>query len=252
MPCQAVFSIYYQSLAYRAQNYKSRVPHRDIHELQLIFTRVLQTGLAPPLAPGARSRPQSPAELITTLKYDDPRAVDFRNHFRHWFQGAPWKDITRRAMSEWLSWSVFDIPLDNLDQIQKIVVEEALILIERRCGGRLREEPEPGKKHIKPYTLTWDPVVIWGRPGILYVLGELFNRGAKLFLEYRHGMAARSFDGIEYVFHVQATEDEPLTNVAFSFAVTSFVRPTNPDARVQHTRLSYSCMVSGSAWPSTC
>ncbi|KAG9044194.1 hypothetical protein FS837_008653 [Tulasnella sp. UAMH 9824] len=193
---ESAFSIYYQSLARYARGYKSRVPQRDMHELQLIFTRVLQSGLAPNLAPGARPRPQSPAEPLVSLKYDDPRARDYRNHFRLWFRGAPWKDITRESMRRWLSWAVFDKPLRMLDNMQKISIEEATIMLEKRAGGRLREDPPEGTDHIEPLGLTWDPVNVWSRPGILYVFGELMNRSAKWYLEWKYNMVEREYEGI--------------------------------------------------------
>ncbi|KIO32732.1 hypothetical protein M407DRAFT_4250 [Tulasnella calospora MUT 4182] len=206
---ESAFSIYYQSLARYARAYKSRVPQRDMHELQLIFTRVLQSGLAPSLAPGARPRPQSPAEPLVSLKYDDPRASDYRNHFRLWFWGAPWKDITRESMRRWLSWAVFDKPLPMLDNMQKINIEEATIMMEKRAGGRLREDPPEGKDHIEPVGLTWDPVNVWSRPGILYVIGELMNRSAKWYLEWKYNMVEREYEGIGYLIRDPSPEQTP-------------------------------------------
>lgn len=167
-----------------------------MHELQLIFTRVLQSGLAPKVAPNALPRPQSPAEPLVSLKYDDPRASDFRNHFRLWFWGAPWKDITRESMGRWLSWAVFDKPLSKIDNMQKIAVEEATIMMEKRAGGRLREDPPEGRDHIEPIALTWDPVNVWSRPGIIYVVGELLNRSSKWYLEWKYSMVEREYEGI--------------------------------------------------------
>ena len=62
----------------------------DLRELRAVFHRVLQSGLASLPEDGFDEesldvdRPGSPAESITALEFDDPRAIDFRNYLRTW------------------------------------------------------------------------------------------------------------------------------------------------------------------------
>lgn len=62
--------------------------HGNLIELQAALKRVLQAGLAflPVDGPDEEegNRPGSPAEAITQLERDDPRAIDFRNNVRTW------------------------------------------------------------------------------------------------------------------------------------------------------------------------
>ncbi|KAG8895587.1 hypothetical protein FRB99_000454, partial [Tulasnella sp. 403] len=111
-----------------------------------------------------------------------------------------------RTVTEWLAWSVFDKPLSVLDHVQKMVVEEATVLVEKRTGGRLKDEADV-PKYIAPITLTWDPVNIWSRPGIVYVLGDLLNRSAKWLLKWRFDMVSGEFDGMEYLVRLPPEED---------------------------------------------
>ena len=62
----------------------------DLRQLRAALHRVLQSGLAALPDDGYDEetldvdRPGSPAEAITALQFDDPRAVDFRNYLRTW------------------------------------------------------------------------------------------------------------------------------------------------------------------------
>ncbi|KAG8882946.1 hypothetical protein FRB97_007542 [Tulasnella sp. 331] len=181
---EALFSIYYNQLARVARAYKTPIARRDLHELQLMFTRVLQSGLAPPITADSPPRPGSPAEPITSLNHDDPRAMDFRAHFRLWFWGAPWSEVTRTAMLDWLSWNVFDKPVQKLDKFQETVIKEGLVMIEKRTGGRLKDVRDNGKPHIVPLKVTQDEVYIHSRPAIVYIVVDTINRAAKWYLEY--------------------------------------------------------------------
>ncbi|KAG8965088.1 hypothetical protein FRC03_000969, partial [Tulasnella sp. 419] len=193
---EAAFSIYYQYLAYIVRNGKSQIRPRDIHQLQLLFTRMLQAGLSPPQSPTDPQRPASPAELIAQLTYEDPRAIDFRHHLRNWFHGAPWSHITRKSMSMWLAWSIFDKRLESLGPIEGSVVEEALRLIEKRSGGRLAELPPDGQDHIIPIRLTLDSIDIWSRPAALYVFYACANTAAHWWYRYVLGFTSGSHNGI--------------------------------------------------------
>lgn len=192
-----LFSIYYNSLASLARRFKSRVVKRDLHELQLIFTRVLQSGLSPPVSADAASRPGSPAEPITTLAPNDPRAADFRNHFRLWFGGAPWSQVTRGAVIDWLAWSVFDKQKEDMDKMQHMIAKEALVMLEKRSGGRLKDARDDGKPDIVPTKITLDPVNVWSRPGIVYIFADTVNRLARWYLQWKWDMSVSEHEGVE-------------------------------------------------------
>lgn len=87
---QAAFSIHY----YRLVRYVARpttLACGNLDELQDVFRRVLKCGLADLSEDGYDEealndeRPGSPTEDIIQLRYEDARAVDFRNYIRTWY-----------------------------------------------------------------------------------------------------------------------------------------------------------------------
>lgn len=87
---QVFFSVYHYNLA-KFVSGPSPIKPANIVDLQAAFRRVLQAGLAGLPADGPYDdetsdfdHPGSPAEFITTLAFDDPRAVDFRSSMRTW------------------------------------------------------------------------------------------------------------------------------------------------------------------------
>jgi hypothetical protein len=84
------FSVYYYNLANFVSG-SSPIQPANIVDLQAAFRRVLQSGLAGLPGDGPYDaetldfdHPGSPAEFITDLASDDPRAVDFRLYMRTW------------------------------------------------------------------------------------------------------------------------------------------------------------------------
>lgn len=86
-PSQIFFSVYHYHLARSISGLPQTSP-RNLAELQASFERVLKTGLAD-LTIDEESldaeRPGSPAENLTHLRPDDPRAVEFRECMRAWY-----------------------------------------------------------------------------------------------------------------------------------------------------------------------
>ena len=87
---QVFFSIYHYNLA-KFVSGPSPVGPSNAVDLQAAFRRVLQAGLAGLPEDGPYDdetldfhHPGSPAEFITPLAFDDPRAVDFRSYLRTW------------------------------------------------------------------------------------------------------------------------------------------------------------------------
>ena len=87
---QVFFSVYHYNLA-KLVSGPSPVGPSNIVDLQAAFRRVLQAGLAGLPEDGPYDsetldydHPGSPAEFISPLAFDDPRAVDFRSYLRTW------------------------------------------------------------------------------------------------------------------------------------------------------------------------
>jgi len=87
---QVFFSVYHYNLA-KFVSGPPPVQSPNVVDLRAAFRRVLQAGLAglPEHGPyddesSDFEHPGSPAEFITTLAFDDPRAMDFRSYMRTW------------------------------------------------------------------------------------------------------------------------------------------------------------------------
>lgn len=88
---QVFFSVYHYHLA-KLVSGPSPIPPGNVVDLQAAFHRVLQSGLAGLQEDGPYhdetldfDHPGSPAEFITALAFDDPRAADFRSYLRTWW-----------------------------------------------------------------------------------------------------------------------------------------------------------------------
>ena len=84
------FSVYHYNLEIFVSG-PSPIQPGNIVDLQAAFRRVLKAGLTSLPEDGPYDdktldfdRPGSPAEFITALTFDDPRAVDFRSYMRTW------------------------------------------------------------------------------------------------------------------------------------------------------------------------
>ena len=87
---QVFFSVYHYNLAQFVSG-PSPIQPPSVVDLQAAFRRVLQSGLASLPEDGPYDvetldfdHPGSPAEFITSLAFDHPRAVDFRFYMRTW------------------------------------------------------------------------------------------------------------------------------------------------------------------------
>lgn len=184
-----MFSLYYQWLGHFCKTTKFRPPPKSMAELQGLFSRVLRTGLG-----------EYKTERRPTLAYDDDRAADFRSHFRLWFGGRPWNQISIEDVRAWLAWSMFDQPVEDLRHKHLAghleAIEETLAALIDRTGGGLSGEP---KRLGTVITLTWDKVNIWSRPAALYLFSESWNQLALYRLRWCYGLEKGSYRGIEYV-----------------------------------------------------
>lgn len=115
--CQVLFSVYYYLLA-RQVSWPTPGSPANYEDLHNAFIRVLKSGLAPLPEEGGdeeslvADRPGSPAETIEKLAFDDPRAIEYRNHVRTWYvsffehaTGCPCKAGSGRFPGHTFAWN---------------------------------------------------------------------------------------------------------------------------------------------------
>ncbi|KAG9081089.1 hypothetical protein FRC07_014647, partial [Ceratobasidium sp. 392] len=189
----------------------SVLPQYDLLYLRNLFTRILQTGLAPAYPDtdddiedeAAGDRPGSPAEAIDRLEWDDARAIDFRQRLRTWFHKVEWSSISKEAMLSWLAWSCFNAPYEVVIQhpANELVLREAMEMLEKRAGSKLRSETDiaPSKKSgsMQPLRLTLDPIDVTGRPAICYAVTAMANLAFRAHLKRKFGVVHGKFGKLE-------------------------------------------------------
>ncbi|KAI0005030.1 hypothetical protein BJV74DRAFT_806468 [Russula compacta] len=223
---EVLFSIYHHIL-YKFVNGACPIPPGKPEDLILAFKRITQTGLSDLPEDGNDeetldvSRPGSPAETIERLSPTDPRAVDFQNQFRNWFGGVPWSHVRRKEMCAWLYWSLYYEHIPDWDKIPPTrlkVLLDCLDLIEKRTGTTI---PEGSNPSAHPRLLTLDPVRIWSRPLIYYLLIALSDFLMKQWLIHVWGMTLGTRHGIDYLVRVPPTWDacKDPTPIVFTYGV---------------------------------
>lgn len=143
--------------------------------------------------------PGSPGERIIQLERDDPRAVDFRNSLRTWFRKVPWSSIKLHEVRQWLYWSIFNAalpPLEEISHSRRVILNEALDLLEKRSGCQFEEGSNPT---VPPILLTIDKVNIMWRPLTYYTIIWSINFFLRTWYESRWNARFRSHDGLERV-----------------------------------------------------
>ena len=242
-----LFSIYHYIL-YKFVNGACPIPPGKPEDLILAFKRITQTGLSDLPEDGNDeetldvSRPGSPSETIERLSPTDPRAVDFQNQFRNWyvpdlspaaqvvadrvstlvrFGGVPWSHVRRKEMCAWLYWSLYYEHIPDWDKIPPTrlnVLLDCLDLIEKRTGTTI---PEGSNPSAQPRLLTLDPVRIWSRPLIYYLLVALSDFLMKQWLIHVWGMTLGTRHGIDYLVRVPPTWNayKDPTPIVFTYGV---------------------------------
>ncbi|KAI0307150.1 hypothetical protein B0F90DRAFT_1622813 [Multifurca ochricompacta] len=204
---EVLFSIYHYNLRTFVDG-PCPIPPGNLEELILAFKRITQTGLADLPEDGNDeetldvSRPGSPAVTIERLSPTDPRAVDFQNQFRNWFGGVPWSQIRRKEMCTWLYWSLFYAHMPDFDKIPPArlkVLLDCLDMVEKRTGTTI---PDGSNPRAHPRLLTLDPVGIWWRPLIYYLLVALSDFLIKQLLIRVGGMTLGTRHGLDYLVRV--------------------------------------------------
>ena len=162
--------------------------------------RMLRTGLShlPDSGDDEESkRPGSPAEDIVQLDHDDPRAIEFRNRLRTWFRKPPWSSVRLHEVRQWLYWSIFNKNMPSLDELthpQRVVMDDAIALIEKRTGSKIEEGSNPT---APPMRLTVDDVNILWHPLCYYVAIWFINSCLKRWYESRWNARFRSYHMLE-------------------------------------------------------
>ncbi|KAF8897609.1 hypothetical protein BD779DRAFT_1432396 [Infundibulicybe gibba] len=201
---EVLFSLHHYRLAKRVAPPSPCGPG-ELAEINAAYTRLLKAGLANFSGDGRDEesmngeRPGSPAEPIVQLDHDDPRAVDFRNSLRTWFCKVPWSSVRLHEIRKWLYWSIFNTelpPLDKLPSAHRVVLDEALDLLQKRSGSIITDGSNPA---IQPMRLTIDHVNIHWRPLTFYVIIGCLNRGLRKLYEVKWKARYSSHDGLEYL-----------------------------------------------------
>ncbi|KAF7973450.1 hypothetical protein HWV62_15154 [Athelia sp. TMB] len=160
--CEVFFSAWHFQMAQFVVASRPNLRAGNLALPQNTFGRVLQAGMAPlleagyDLENGQEAYPGSPGEDIVRLRYDDPRAVDFRNYTRTWFGGVAWNQIHQHELWRWIYWMTFNLPLPPYDAIpaaHRAVLTQTQTLIEMRAGARFPRGSDP---RVKPMLLNLD------------------------------------------------------------------------------------------------
>jgi hypothetical protein len=150
-------------------------------DIQIAYNRLLKAGLANLPSDGGdlenllTVRPASPAETIVQLDRHDPRAIEFRHSLRTWFCKVPFSSINLHHVEKWLYWAMYNTalpPLNQMSEVQRNALDEALILLQKRIGCKI---PEGSNDHVRPMLLTLDKATILWRPLTFYSVVGVIN-----------------------------------------------------------------------------
>jgi hypothetical protein len=145
------------------------------------------------------------------LEADDPRAINFRNSLRPWFNHAPWEHVRVRELRSWLYWCIFNAhhPEDDADVPEHHVetINEAVELI-KKCTGCVIEDG-PSHPSVKPLLLTLDPVSVNSRPFVWYIFVAAANFWIRTSMSIKYGVQYGSYDGLEYVLLINVILKRP-------------------------------------------
>ena len=115
-----------------------------------------------------------------------------------WFRRVPWSSIRLHEIRQWIYWSIYNAdlpPPDKVPSSHRIVMDDAINLLQKRLGAIVPEGHTDGK--VKPLRLTIDPVYVMWRPLIFYVLIGTINRCLRSYLHRRWQITHNSYDDLE-------------------------------------------------------
>lgn len=204
---EAVFSVYYNLQANRIS---TTIPESHATELNVTsnaLKRALQTGMAktlplnsePERSPEERGSVPPLQNPLETLQFDDPRAQDYREYMRTWFNKKSWDEIHVHEVRQWLYWILFNATMPaeaNIPAENKALLDETLPLLQKRAGATFKEGSNP---ECKPILVTTGSVIIRSRPLFLYVCLKIVNTILEAFLVYSYHFERRKLGHFEYL-----------------------------------------------------
>jgi hypothetical protein len=124
-------------------------------------------------------------------------------------------------MCAWLYWSLFYEHIPEFDKIPPKnlkVLLDCLDIIEKRTGTTI---PEGSNPDAQPRLLTLDPVSVWWRPLIYYLLVALSDFIMKQSLIHLGGMTLGTRHGIDYLVRVPPNWDacKDPTPIVFAYGL---------------------------------
>lgn len=204
---EVAFSVYHYRLYTSIAGTPAPTPV-DIHLLRKCLSRVLEAGLTQVVAApdDKTAAAPDPMAIFEPLRFDDPRAVDFRDRLRTWFRGIPWGAIHLHEMHTWLYWATFGAHFTSLDDIpegHRVALQDALQLLQYRTGCTL---PEGSNPEGRPYLLKLDPINVYGRPFVYYALIALGNHLLRRHCVSKYGAQIGNHAGLDYLLRIPPTE----------------------------------------------
>ncbi|GBE79707.1 hypothetical protein SCP_0209080 [Sparassis crispa] len=204
--CEVFFNVHHCVLAWYIAP-SSSLPLHSLGELRSAFKRMLRAGLVSLPEVGCNHEPSKLAKSTISddfihLRYDDPRAVDFRNYLRTWFGKVPWSSIRRHEFYAWLYWSIFNARFTSFDQVpepHQLALRDVLHMIELRSGSTIPEGSNPA---AKPILLTLDPVCVYSRPLVWYAGVMVCNLLSRVYLMTQWDVTFGTYNGLDYVLRV--------------------------------------------------
>jgi hypothetical protein len=117
------------------------------------------------------------------------------------FNHAPWCLIKKDNVLIWLSWSCFNLPLEDVraNPVWSTFLDRSLELLEARTGTTL---PEGFNRTISTMRLTMDPVNAMGRPLLLYAISSGVNWWLREVVYPFQGMRLCREGPVEYLIRI--------------------------------------------------
>ncbi|PWN54305.1 hypothetical protein IE53DRAFT_215759 [Violaceomyces palustris] len=120
------------------------------------------------------------------LEAKDPRAQKFQESQSKWFFGAPFPHITRRDVEQWLSWSLFGVTLEELEEERasgKVTSASASPMPASVATFATNPFREEDKRGVMALETEWDPTTGDRLKFLTYCLELLEARQGRPFPE---------------------------------------------------------------------
>jgi hypothetical protein len=117
------------------------------------------------------------------------------------FNHDPWPSIKKDNVLIWLSWSCFNLPLEDVraNPVWSTFLDRSLELLEARTGTTF---PEGFDRTISTLRLTMDPVNAKGRPLLLHAISSGVNCWLREVVQSFQGMMLCREGPVEYLIRI--------------------------------------------------